>query len=381
MVKKVMMAMAALVLFLGVSGGFLVWQQMAQLKSPVPLSQPQVLQVSPGTPFLHIVRKMEDRGWVERGEWLRLYARFNPELEALQAGYYEFSPGLSPVDMLAMMVAGESKRWPVRFLEGWTFAEMRKELTRHEHLQQTLPDRRNEEIMLALGMDEEMHPEGWFFPDTYSYHAGQSDMSVLRQAFSAMNRILAEEWDNRADDLPYESPYEALIMASIVERETGTPHERADVAGVFVRRLAIGMRLQTDPTVIYGMGENYQGRITRSDLREMTPWNTYRINGLPPTPIAMPGRGAIHATLNPADGDTLYFVARGDGTHQFSRTLAEHNQAVREFQLQRRSDYRSSPAPETRAPVEDMDEHVDEEPAEDPPAEQAPEQGELNDHD
>ncbi|TVP52436.1 MAG: endolytic transglycosylase MltG [Halomonadaceae bacterium] len=355
------MTMAALVLFLGVSAGFLVWQQMAQLQVAAPISEPQVLEVSQGTPFIHIVRAMEDRGWVERGEWLRLYTRFNPELGALQAGYYEFKPGMSPVDMLTMMAAGKSKRWPIRFLEGWTFAQMRQELARHEQLQQTLPGLSNEEVMQALGMDEDMHPEGWFFPDTYNYRAGQSDMSILRQAFNTMNRTLANEWEARMEGLPYETPYEALIMASIVERETGAPHERGEVAGVFVRRLDKGMRLQTDPTVIYGMGERYQGRITRSDLQEHTPWNTYRISGLPPTPIAMPGQGAIHAALNPEDGDTFYFVARGDGTHQFSRTLAEHNRAVREFQLQRRSDYRSSPAPVTGPDPQSSEEEVAEE--------------------
>ncbi|MDX1589626.1 MAG: endolytic transglycosylase MltG [Oleiphilaceae bacterium] len=342
-----MAALAALILFLGVSVSFLVWQQMAQLRSPVPMQEPQVLEVPQGTPFVHIVRTMEDRGWVDRAEWLRLYARFNPELESLKAGFYEFTPGMSPLDMLAMMAAGETKSWPIRFLEGWTFSQMRQELARHERLRQTLPERSNSEIMTELGMDPGMSPEGWFFPDTYRYHAGQTDMAVLRQAFNRMNRVLASEWANRQEGLPYDSPYEALIMASIVERETGAVQERSRVAGVFVRRLQKGMRLQTDPTVIYGMGERYEGRITRSDLNEKTPWNTYRIDGLPPTPIAMPGERAIRAALNPAEGESLYFVARGDGSHKFSKTLSEHNKAVREFQLQRREDYRSSPPPAT----------------------------------
>lgn len=351
MLKKLMAALAAMILFLGVSAGFLVWQQLAQLRAPLPFSEPQVLEVSQGTPFVHIARTMEDRGWVDRAEWLRLYARFNPELESLKAGYYEFAPGMSALDMLAMMAAGDSKRWPIRFLEGWTFAQMREELARHEHLRQTLPERSNSEIMQSLGMAGDMSPEGWFFPDTYSYQSGQTDMAILRRAFNRMNRILSSEWENREEGLPFETPYEALIMASIVERETGASHERARVAGVFVRRLQKGMRLQTDPTVIYGMGDRYEGRITRSDLRQPSPWNTYRIDGLPPTPIAMPGEGAIRATLNPAEGDSLYFVARGDGTHKFSRTLSEHNKAVREFQLQRREDYRS--APPVSSPVTD----------------------------
>ena len=189
------------------------------------------------------------------------------------------------------------------------------------------------------------HPEGRFFPDTYLFTSSETDLDLLRRAFERMEEVLATEWQAKAENLPYDSPYEALIMASIVERETGAVHEREEVAGVFVRRLEKGMRLQTDPTVIYGMGEKYQGRITRKDLRTHTDYNTYRIDGLPPTPIALPGREAIHAALNPAEGDTLYFVARGDGTHKFSKTLAEHQKAVRAFQLNRRSDYRSSPAP------------------------------------
>ncbi len=202
----------------------------------------------------------------------------------------------------------------------------------------------DDRIMEAMGA-KGAHPEGRFFPDTYLFTSSETDLDLLRRAFERMEEVLAAEWQAKAENLPYDSPYDALIMASIVERETGAVHEREEVAGVFVRRLEKGMRLQTDPTVIYGMGEKYQGRITRKDLRTHTDYNTYRIDGLPPTPIALPGREAIHAALNPAEGDTLYFVARGDGTHKFSKTLAEHQKAVRAFQLNRRSDYRSSPAP------------------------------------
>jgi UPF0755 protein len=172
-----------------------------------------------------------------------------------------------------------------------------------------------------------------------------SDLDLLKQAHARLEQVLAEEWAQRAEGLPYREPYDALIMASMIEKETGVPEERGEIAGVFVRRLRIGMRLQTDPTVIYGMGERYNGRITRADLREPTAYNTYTIDGMPPTPIALVGREAINAALNPVDGRSLYFVARGDGSHVFSSTLEQHNRAVREYQIKRRADYRSSPAP------------------------------------
>ncbi|MFO6266438.1 endolytic transglycosylase MltG, partial [Pseudomonas aeruginosa] len=188
------------------------------------------------------------------------------------------------------------------------------------------------------------------FPDTYRYTRGMRDIDILRKAYQRMQTILAKEWDGRSQDLPYRDAYQALIMASLVEKETGVPEERSQIAGVFVRRLQRGMLLQTDPTVIYGMGERYNGKITRADLREPTPYNTYVVPGMPPTPIALAGREAIRAALHPAEGETLYFVARGDGSHVFSSSLDEHNKAVREYQLKRRSDYRSSPAPITPPP-------------------------------
>jgi UPF0755 protein len=188
-------------------------------------------------------------------------------------------------------------------------------------------------------------PEGRFFPDTYRYVRGMSDLDLLKQASARLDQVLDEEWSRRAERLPYRKPYDALIMASMVEKETGVAEERGQIAGVFVRRLRSGMRLQTDPTVIFGLGERYNGNLTRAHLLEATPYNTYVIDGMPPTPIALAGREAIHAALNPAAGRSLYFVARGDGSHVFSETLEQHNSAVREYQLKRRADYRSSPAP------------------------------------
>ncbi|MFL1453328.1 endolytic transglycosylase MltG [Marinobacter sp. GN3S48] len=344
MLRKLLITVIC-VLVLAVSGGALwVWQGLNTLDIPVALEEPVLLDVPSGTGFGQVARILETEGFLKDSLWLRIHGRLNPEVVQVKAGEYEIVSGMTPRDIVSKMVAGDTKQWSIQFIEGWTFRDMRQALANSERLKKETTDWSDEAIMEAVGAEGE-HPEGRFFPDTFAFTGSETDLDLLRRSFERMERVLAEEWGNRAEDLPYDSPYEALIMASIVERETGAPHERGQVAGVFVRRLQKGMRLQTDPTVIYGMGDRYIGRITRKDLRRHTPYNTYRIDGLPPTPIALPGREAIHAALNPEDGDALYFVARGDGTHKFSRTLSEHQKAVREFQLNRRSDYRSSPAP------------------------------------
>ncbi len=344
MLRKLLISVIC-VLVLAVSGSALwVWQGLNTLDIPVALEEPVLLDVPSGTGFGQVARMLETEGFLKDSLWLRIHGRLNPEVVQVKAGEYEIVSGMTPREIVLKMVAGDTKQWSIQFIEGWTFRDMRQALANSKRLKKETTDWSDEAIMEAVGAEGE-HPEGRFFPDTYAFTGSETDLDLLRRSFERMERVLAEEWGNRAEDLPYDSPYEALIMASIVERETGAPHERGQVAGVFVRRLQKGMRLQTDPTVIYGMGDRYIGRITRKDLRRHTPYNTYRIDGLPPTPIALPGREAIHATLNPEDGDTLYFVARGDGTHKFSRTLSEHQKAVREFQLNRRSDYRSSPAP------------------------------------
>lgn len=328
-----------------VVAGTALWasQGLNTLKQPVSLDEPVLFDVPAGSPFSRVARNLEDQGLVEDSLWLRLYGRLFPERARIKAGEYEFTSGMSALDMVAAMVDGKIKQWSVQFIEGWTFQDMRAALASTHRLTQKTADWTDEQIMKAVGAEGE-HPEGRFFPDTYLFTSHESDLDLLQRAFDRMKTVLSEEWSNREKGLPYKTPYDALIMASIVERETGVPEERNDVAGVFVRRLEKGMRLQTDPTVIYGMGERYKGRISSKDLRTYTPYNTYRINGLPPTPIALPGREAIHAALHPGGGKALYFVARGDGTHKFSDTLAEHQKAVREFQLNRRDDYRSSPS-------------------------------------
>lgn len=343
MFKKLLLVAASLVILLGSGLGIWLWQGLQTLEQPISLDEPVLYEVPAGAGYDQVARSLENQGFLANSLWMRVHARLNPEQSRLRAGQYEFTDGMSRLDMIQRMVSGDTKHWQIQFIEGWTFRDMRRAIAANQRLEKVTTDWTDEQVMAALDA-EGLHPEGRFFPDTYLYSSLETDLDLYQRAFRKMERVLAEEWESRAEELPYDTPYEALIMASIVERETGAAHEREEVAGVFVRRLVKGMRLQTDPTVIYGMGDQYKGRITRKDLREYTEYNTYRINGLPPTPIALPGREAIHAALHPAEGDTYYFVARGDGTHKFSRTLAEHQEAVRQYQLNRRSDYRSSPA-------------------------------------
>ena len=316
------------------------------LNQPLRIDAAQTLDVVPGSTPARVLGELEERDVLARSQWIRRYWQWTTPNVMLQVGEYPLEPGMTARDLLMLLQRGAVLQRSVTLVEGWTFKQVRMALQRAERLQQTLPeDMPAEQVMKELGLAE-VHPEGRFFPDTYLYTLGMSDRDLLLRSYQRMQEVLAIEWEQRQENLPIESPYEALILASIIERETGVAHERDEIAGVFVRRLRLGMRLQTDPTVIYGMGDQYQGRIGRANLREATPYNTYVIDGLPPTPIAMPGREAIRAALNPADGTSLFFVARGDGSHVFSDTLEEHNAAVRQFQIeQRATDYRSSPAP------------------------------------
>jgi UPF0755 protein len=299
-----------------------------------------------GRALAHMSQDLAGEGLLRHPRLLALYARASGDTR-VQAGEYFLSAGITPRELLAKLQRGDVVLHQVTLVEGWTYRQALQALHRELAIRPLLKNKSLSEQLQLLDLDLE-HPEGWFFPDTYRFARGISDIELLRRAHGQMRGLIDQLWEERAPGLPYVNSYEALIMASIVERETGAPWERQDIAGVFVRRLQKGMRLQTDPTVIYGMGDDYQGRITRSDLRRPTPYNTYTTSGLPPTPIALPGREAIHAALNPAPGTSLYFVARGDGTHIFSDTLAEHNSAVVRYQRQRREDYRSTLVPDAR---------------------------------
>lgn len=322
----------------------LLWKQDQVLEQPLQLEHEIVLSAPAGSTPTGLLLQLEQQGVLHGAFWLRLSWRLQGHIQPLHSGEYELTPGMDVTQLLEKWRSGDVLQYRVTLVEGWNFRQVRAALAQQDKLQQTLGDVSDSELMRTLDQAN-LHPEGRFFPDTYNFTRGQSDLDILRQANQRLQKVLAEEWAQRADDLPYRNPDEALIMASIIEKETGVAREREEIAGVFMRRLAIGMLLQTDPTVIYGMGERYTGKITRADLRKPTAYNTYVISGLPPTPIAMVGREAIYAALHPKAGKSLYFVARGDGSHVFSNTLAEHNKAVREYQIKRRADYRSSPAP------------------------------------
>lgn len=260
-------------------------------------------------------------------------ARLTGRASQLKAGNYLVMTGTAPYDLFEMLTNGDASQVGITFIEGWNFRQMREELNRHEDIEHVSMALTDEELMKRIGATE-TYPEGLFFPDTYYFSSGMTDLDILQRAYQAMQKKLDDAWQGRAHGLPYTSPYQALIMASIVEKETGKATERPMIARVFLNRLKIGMRLQTDPTVIYGLGEHYDGNLHKQDLLTDTPYNTYTRNGLPPTPIAMPGLEAIEAALNPAeDASYLYFVGKGDGSHFFSKSLAEHNRAVAKFQL------------------------------------------------
>ncbi|MDQ2695736.1 MAG: endolytic transglycosylase MltG [Pseudomonadota bacterium] len=273
-------------------------------------------------------------GLIPRDRWLELYARLHDLAPRIKAGEYRIAPGTTPIALLEQLVAGRVVQHALTVVEGWTFRQLLAAVRAHDRLEHTLDGLTDAGIMARLGHPGQ-HPEGRFFPDTYHFPAATTDLAFLQRAYATMEAQLAAAWDRRAAGLPLQTPYEALILASIVEKETGLASERPDIAGVFVRRLEKGMRLQSDPTVIYGLGESYDGDIRRRDLTADTPYNTYTRAGLPPTPIALPGAESLAAAVNPAPGEALYFVARGDGSHVFSVTLEEHNRAVQDYLRQR----------------------------------------------
>lgn len=349
MIRKLCFALLGAVMAAALTLGLVAWKLYAALEQPLQLGEAQTLEVATGDTPSGLFQRMEREGTLSDSFWLRLYWRLNLSGQTLHSGEYQLRPEMTARDMIGLWQRGEVVQHTLTIVEGWNFRQVRAALEVLPTIQQTLSGLSDDEIMVRLGQAG-LHPEGRFFPDTYRFTRGVTDVELLQRAFSRLEAVLAEEWEQRGDGLPYQDAYQALIMASIIEKETGVPSERGEIAGVFVRRLERSMLLQTDPTVIYGMGERYRGRITRNDLRNPTPYNTYTNSGLPPTPIAMVGREAIHAALHPAEGKSLYFVARGDGSHVFSDSLDEHNRAVREYQLKRRADYRSSPPPR-QAPV------------------------------
>lgn len=317
--------------------GIIVWDFQRFLDRPVNVQQNQYFSVSAGSSFGHVSNKLVAEDifpWPHHAEYFSIFARLNQRTAELRTGEYEVRPGMNPRNLLDLLTSGKGIQHSVTIIEGWTFAQMMAEIAENQALRHTLKNHRPEEVMRAIGHEGE-HPEGRFFPDTYLFPRGMTDVEFLKRAYNTMADLLEAEWKGRAADISVKDPYEALILASIVEKETAVSSERFQVAGVFDRRLKKGMLLQTDPTVIYGMGDKYKGDIRFKDLREKTPYNTYVISGLPPTPICLPGKKALNAALHPADGDALYFVSKGDGSHVFSSNLKDHNAAVRKYQLKK----------------------------------------------
>lgn len=299
---------------------------------PLPINAyPREFTITPGTSLKGLAAQLEKAGVLHDSIRFRLTGRLMGYASRIQAGTYTITQALTPLELYGKIVRGEVTQAAVLLVEGWNFREVRQELARHAQLEHKLVDMTSADLLQALGA-EENHPEGLFFPNTYFFGPHSPDVEVLRRAYQLQKQKLSEAWETRAADLPYKTPYDALIMASIIEKETGAPEERPLIAAVFINRLRLGMRLQTDPTVIYGLGEKFDGNLRKVDLQRDTPYNTYTRAGLPPTPIAMPGEAAIRAALNPANSKALYFVASGNGRHQFSSTLDEHNRAVNHYQ-------------------------------------------------
>ncbi|MEJ8853216.1 endolytic transglycosylase MltG [Variovorax robiniae] len=302
---------------------------------PLKMSAPSLdLSIEPGTTPRGIAQAVADAGVDVQPRLLYWWFRVSGQSRQMRAGSYELEPGVTPQLLLNVLVRGEEATRSVVLVEGWNFRQVRAALAKADQLKQETAALSDEALMEKLGRPGQ-HPEGRFFPDTYTYSKNSTDTVLLQRAMRAMDRKLAAAWAARSSDLPLKSADEALILASIVEKETGKANERAQIASVFVNRLRAGMPLQTDPTVIYGLGTRFDGNLRKKDLQTDTPWNTYTRNGLPPTPIAMPGKAALLAAVQPAQGKSLYFVSRGDGTSQFSNSLDEHNNAVNRYQRNR----------------------------------------------
>jgi UPF0755 protein len=318
-----------LVVALAAAAGYAAWY----LGSPVRIGKyPVEVEIPRGAGFRTAMEQLEKSGIVIRRYEFELLARALGKERDIKAGSYEISQPVTPLELLQKLTRGDVTQAEVRLLEGWTFAQFRAALDASPHLRHDTKEMSDTDILARLNITES-HPEGLFFPDTYLFGKGASDLAVLRRSYRAMARHLKEEWEARDPTVPYHSPYEALIMASIIEKETGQAGERDMIGGVLVNRLRIGMRLQVDPTIIYGLGAAFDGNLKRSHLAEDGPYNTYTRAGLPPTPIAMPGLASLRAAVRPGKTDAMYYVSRNDGSSHFSRTLEEHNRAVTRYQL------------------------------------------------
>jgi len=323
------------VLVVTVAVGWLLVEQRRALEAPLVVPRDGFEYMLPaGASLNRVARDLAASGVLANPRALVIYARWYGRAGAIKAGEYRIDPGTTAITLLDQLVAGRVVQHALTLVEGWTFEQMMTVVTADQRLEHTLTGVAADEIMARLG-SAGVDPEGRFFPDTYYFTRGTSDVAFLRRAYKAMTDYLADAWAGREQGLPFKTSEEALILASIVEKETGEAGERPRIAGVFVQRLRKGMRLETDPTVIYGLGDAFDGKLRRRDLRADTPYNTYVRKGLPPTPIAMPSAAAIQAVLHPQVGSALFFVAKGDGSHYFSATYEEHQRAVNRYQKRR----------------------------------------------
>ncbi|CNH18211.1 endolytic transglycosylase MltG [Yersinia pekkanenii] len=324
----------ALILFIAICLGLLLlgYQKVQQFANqPLAIKQETLFTLPAGTGRVALEHLLQRDHLIENTRLFPWLLRIEPELAKFKAGTYRFTPGMTVRGMLELLASGKEAQFTVRFIEGKRLRDWLDELQQSKYVTQVLAGKSDAEIAALLGLKDREHPEGWLYPDTYSYTAGTTDLALLKRAHVKMEKTVDEIWQGRDESLPYKTPDDLVTMASIIEKETAVNEERTKVASVFVNRLRIGMRLQTDPTVIYGMGDKYNGNISRKDLDTPTPYNTYVISGLPPTPIAMPGLASLTAAAHPAKTAYLYFVADGKGGHTFSTNLASHNQAVRVY--------------------------------------------------
>lgn len=310
--------------------------------TPIELDQESTqFTISSGSTIRQVAQQLAGAGYIDDPVMFIAMARLQGENTLIKTGEYLLRRGDTPSRLIELFTQGSAIQYSFTIIEGWTFKQLLLAIKDDPVLEKTITDENGQAIMSRISTTE-ANPEGWFLPDTYHFPRGTSDIQFLKRAYQTMRHKLQQEWDGRDKDLPLKSAYEALILASIIEKETGAAFERPLIAGAFIQRLRKGMRLQTDPTVIYGMGDNFDGNIRYKDLRTDTPYNTYLRKGLTPTPIALPGIDAIKAALHPADTDALYFVSKGDGTHHFSSTLKEHNEAVSKYQLKGRKPRRKA---------------------------------------
>lgn len=331
--KRIALIIAVAALGIVAIAGAGVWQVSRFMATPVVVPDDGLLfEISAGSSFTSVAGKLVNERIIEDDFWYRLYARWTGEAGGIQAGEYLIEVGATPQSLLEQFTRGAVQLYSFTIVEGWNQRDLLQALQANEAISASMTDEDWPALLQNLGAPI-AHPEGLFLPETYRFPRNTTDRELLGQAYQLMQEVLDEEWQARGEDAPVKTPYEALVLASIVEKETARADERPRIAGVFARRLEKGMRLQTDPTVIYGIGPGFDGNLTRKHLQTDTPYNTYRRGGLPPTPIAMPGRAAINAALNPAAGDEFYFVATGldDGSHKFSATKAEHDAAVAEY--------------------------------------------------